>query len=264
MTLVLTKHHGLGNDFLVLLDFNDRYGDAAPELARSLCARRRGVGADGLIRVTGGGDDADVTMHLHNADGGRAEMSGNGIRCLAQAVVDAGAHGGYEMTVATDGGLRRLLVQYEHARGNRLVEVDMGHVRIDEIDDERALVDVGNPHLVRLDPDRTHDLVEQGRAHPELNVELIAVTGTGIELRVHERGAGVTESCGTGSCAAAAAARRWGLVGSEVVVHNPGGDLTVRLDDAHATLIGPTEFVARIEVPESRFPGLVTRRGGGR
>ena len=81
----LTKHHGLGNDFLVLLDLEGTQ-PVTPELAVALCDRRTGVGADGLIRVTAGQGEADVAMLLLNADGSEAEMSGNGIRCLAQAV----------------------------------------------------------------------------------------------------------------------------------------------------------------------------------
>src|SRR3546814_12653698 len=88
----LTKHHGLGNDFLVLLDL-DGIRPVSPQDAVALCDRRRGIGADGLMRVTAGtdgADGADVTMRLLNADGSVAEMSGNGLRCLAQAVVQAG------------------------------------------------------------------------------------------------------------------------------------------------------------------------------
>src|SRR5437016_8463666 len=90
--LRLTKHHGQGNDFLVLLDPDGRQPLDATT-ARFLCDRRRGVGADGVIRATlvGPGDDgAALDMELRNADGGIAEMSGNGVRCLAQAAVDAG------------------------------------------------------------------------------------------------------------------------------------------------------------------------------
>ena len=85
----LTKHHALGNDFLVLLDL-DGIRPVASEQAAALCDRRTGVGADGLMRVTAGTDGADVTMLLLNADGSEAEISGNGIRCLAQAVFQAG------------------------------------------------------------------------------------------------------------------------------------------------------------------------------
>ena len=85
----LTKHHGLGNDFLVLLDLDDSH-PVSPEMAVALCDRRTGLGADGLLRATPGTRGADVTMELFNADGSVAEMSGNGVRCLAQAVFQSG------------------------------------------------------------------------------------------------------------------------------------------------------------------------------
>src|SRR3546814_14956418 len=108
----LTKHHGLGNDFLVLLDL-DGIRPVSPQDAVALCDRRRGIGADGLMRVTAGtdgADGADVTMRLLNADGSVAEMSGNGIRCLAQAVFQAGLATPPVLRVATDAGLRTVTV----------------------------------------------------------------------------------------------------------------------------------------------------------
>ena len=85
-TLRLTKHHGAGNDFLVLIDMADAT-PLTPAVVRALCDRRFGVGADGVIRVLDGRGRADLAMELTNADGGGAEMSGNGVRCLAQAAV---------------------------------------------------------------------------------------------------------------------------------------------------------------------------------
>ena len=84
-----TKHEGAGNDFLVVLDPDDRIRFSVAQV-RLLADRRRGIGADGIIRVGPGRAGCDLSMELHNADGGEAEMSGNGIRCLAQAAVDAG------------------------------------------------------------------------------------------------------------------------------------------------------------------------------
>jgi len=124
-TLNLTKHHGLGNDFLVLLDLDDRTPVDA-ELARALCDRRRGIGADGIIRVTAGTAGTDVTMQLRNADGGEAELSGNGLRCLAQAVVGAGVAAGPEVRVGTRAGVRRVVVLGEEAPGLVTVSVEMG------------------------------------------------------------------------------------------------------------------------------------------
>jgi diaminopimelate epimerase len=247
--LTLTKHHGLGNDFLVLLD---SAGDTrlTAELARALCDRHTGVGADGVIRATVGRNDADVMMELRNADGGDAEMSGNGVRCLAQAVVDAHWHPAGDMQVWTGGGLRRVTVEPETAPGLRQVRVDMGPAKVED-HPSGTMVDMGNPHLVILDLDCSCDLETLGRQYPDRNVELIAVRGGGteVDLRVWERGVGPTLACGTGSCAAVAAAQQWGLVGARAVVHNPGGDVVVESDGETMFLTGPTQFVARIEVP---------------
>ena len=258
----LTKHHGLGNDFLVLLDPN---GDTPVDVAtvRAACDRHRGVGADGFIRVTRGGDGSDVSMELHNADGGRAEMSGNGIGCLAQAVALAGWVTGGRLTVATDAGRRTVEVQPGSRPRTHLTRTAMGPVRVglDEpewLDDDiiRAVhVDVGNPHLVlhAPDPDTKYDLAERGRHINEVvpggvNVEVITVGPNDGELTmsVYERGVGLTQACGTGACAAAAAAHAWDLVGEQVRVLMPGGPTVVELGP-DVRLTTPTVFVATVE-----------------
>ncbi|HEV7886957.1 MAG TPA: diaminopimelate epimerase [Acidimicrobiales bacterium] len=244
--LTFTKHHGLGNDFLVLLDADDRTPLTA-ELARALCDRHTGVGADGLIRAVKGGPDADAVFELRNADGSPAEMSGNGMRCMAQALVDAGWWSERELRVWTDGGVRRVRVKPESAPGLRQVTVDMGPAKVED-HPSGTLVDMGNPHLVILDQDQSCDLEALGRQHADRNVELIAVHDGEVDLRVWERGVGATLACGTGSCAAVAAAQRWGLVGPRVVVHNPGGDVVVEAAGESMLLSGPTQFVARVEV----------------
>ena len=261
--LTLTKHHGLGNDFLVLLDLAERHRvDAA--LAAAVCDRHRGVGADGIIRVTPGTGKADVTMQLRNADGTLAEMSGNGIRCLAQAVAMAGAApAGSELKVATAAGLRTVRLRRQDDRGCALVSVDMGPARLVEqasacnVSNARQAVDLGNPHLVLLGPDPA--TVAVGVLGPELdgaasegtNVEFVAL-GPGrdaLTMRVWERGVGETLACGTGACAAAAAARAWGLTGPRVVVHQPGGDAEVDLRGDTVVLTGPTQYVCTVSWP---------------
>ena len=253
--LTLTKHHGLGNDFLVLLDGHPAASplDVAA-LARAACDRRRGIGADGLIVASPAGDDpeADVVMELRNADGGRAEMSGNGIRCLAQAVLDAGLAAGPELRVRTDAGVRHLSVAPEMRPGLRQVTVDMGPATVTVGEPGRASVDMGNPHLVLMVRDLADvDLDELGRRHPDVNVEVVAPgpQADSLDMLVHERGVGVTEACGTGSCAAAAAARVWGLVGDRVLVQNPGGPVTVDLKADTVLLTGPAQYVGRVELP---------------
>src|SRR5207248_6500566 len=124
MPLTLTKHHGLGNDFLVLLDMDGtRPIDGAT--ARALCDRHRGVGADGLIRVTKGTAGADLTFELRNADGSPAEMSGNGMRCLAQAATGARLVPD-DFTVATPAGIRRVRVRPSESPKLQWSSVDMG------------------------------------------------------------------------------------------------------------------------------------------
>lgn len=268
----LTKHHGLGNDFLVLLD---RAGTHVVdiELVLRLCHRHHGIGADGLIRVTPGADEAtDAVMELYNADGSRAEMSGNGIRCLAQALllegwVDAKPDGTAEVAVRTDAGPRLVTVREAVDAVTHLASVDMGPVRHDgdasiwaDADCVRAAwADMGNPHLVvqveqavGLD---TFNLVSLGErvnlATPHgANVHLLH-TGPGdgtITIRTYERGVGLTQACGTGACAAAAVAHTWGLTGEAVDVHMPGGAAQVRLGPT-IELIGPAVMIAAIDYP---------------
>jgi diaminopimelate epimerase len=270
-TLRLTKHHGQGNDFLVLLDPGDRCR-LEPTTVRFLCDRRRGVGADGLIRVTAtdpAGDGAVLSMELRNADGGTAEMSGNGIRCLAQAAVDEGLASPPTFMVRTLAGPRAVTVRPGPDAGTAQVTVDMGppelgpeerHPSIETMLPDRGwrarTVCVGNPHLVLLGTDLDGVDVEgagsalQDRYTGGINLELVS-PGPGpdeLVLRVWERGVGETLACGTGSCAAAAAARAWGVVGERVRVHNPGGVLEVGLNGTGVMLGGLVHRVCSVEV----------------
>jgi len=268
-----TKHEGAGNDFLVVLDPDDAIALSVAQV-RLLADRHRGVGADGVIRVGPGRDGCDLSMELRNADGGAAEMSGNGIRCLAQAAVEAGLVRPPRFTVATAGGHRTVEYTPGSAPGWATARVDMGPARLgpdqaQEFDDRRArTVDVGNPHLVLLGPDTAGvDVAElgpklQAAFEGGINVEWITLVhdaeGPLLDFRVFERGAGETLACGTGSVAAAAAARSWGVVGSAPVrVRNPGGILEVSLgSDEGATtyLSGPVRKVADVDI----HPGMLS------
>ncbi|WP_195210584.1 diaminopimelate epimerase [Actinomarinicola tropica] len=268
----ISKLHGLRNDFLVLLDeHQDGPLDVGPELARRLCDRRSGLGADGLIHGTrpDAGSDADVVMHLFNADGSRAEVSGNGIRCLAQAVARSrGAEG--RVVVVADSGRRETVVRPGTSPSDVVVEVDLGPVGpgpglaapLPLAVKESGTADLGNPHVVAwldLSPGdlRQVDLAQIGPAvessYPEgINLELI-VPGPDpdvLVLRVWERGVGITEACGSGACAAAALAHGWGLVGPKVRVEMPGGAVDVELVEGRAVLHGPSVLVAEIELRE--------------
>jgi diaminopimelate epimerase len=258
----LTKHHGVGNDFLVFLDLDDDHPVDASHVV-ALCDRRTGIGADGFIRVTAGGPGADVTMHLSNADGSSAEMSGNGIRCLAQAVLDARVVPGPAMRVLTGGGLRTVTLVEQTSARSQLISVDMGPAQVGDDEPEwveggilrAARVDLGNPHLVLHGVPEAPDVAELGPRINEvvpggINVELLQFGGDDgvIEMTVYERGVGVTHACGTGAGAAAAAAHRWELAPERSTVRMPGGDVEVVVGDT-LTLTGPTTSIAALEAP---------------
>jgi diaminopimelate epimerase len=262
-TVTLTKHHGLGNDFLVV--FDPPSGDL-PGLARRLCDRRRGIGADGLLVAT----DAEgyaARMVLYNADGSRAEMSGNGIRCFAQAVARRTGRLDDQL-VLTDAGDR--LVRLAATDDDETIEasVDMGAVEPIDVpadwetlgchpDRPVAHLSLGNPHsVVGVDEVGVVDLAALGAKVPHVNLEIVepGEHQHEIRMRVHERGAGITEACGTGACASAYAAVSWGLVtprDGKLTVHMDGGSATVELDaPAHGrvTLTGPATYVGTIEI----------------
>jgi diaminopimelate epimerase len=267
-TIHLTKHHALGNDFLVLLDVPDgaASGPDRAALARRLCDRRRGLGADGLL-IAERADGYTARMTLFNADGSRAEMSGNGIRCLAQALAaDRGSLD--DQLILTDAGDRSITMSSTDDAHTISARVEMGDVTaLGEPAGWHTLgchpdrpvmhVSLGNPHsVVGVDEVAVVDLLELGGKVPQVNLEIVepGPETTGITMRVHERGAGITEACGTGACAAAFAARSWGLVAggsSEVIVHMDGGTAVVGFDDTapgRVSLTGPATFVASIEV----------------
>lgn len=261
--LILTKHHGLGNDFLVV--FHPCLPDPAA-LARRLCDRRRGIGADGLL-IGESEPGYAARMVLYNADGSRAEMSGNGIRCFAQAL--ATRRGDLEpQRILTDAGERIVTIAPTDDDAVILASVAMGAVEtLPEPDGWSALgchpdrpvahLSLGNPHgVVGVDDVSVVDLLELGSKVPHINLEIVepGERPHEIRMRVHERGAGITEACGTGACAAAHAAAGWGLatpVDRKLVVHMDGGSATVELnapEPGHVTLTGPATYVATIEI----------------
>lgn len=260
----LTKHHGLGNDFLVALV--DEVPPDAPALAVAWCNRTRGVGADGLIFGTPADTrDADLRMTLFNSDGSRAEISGNGIRCLAQAALSRA--GGSQLRIVTDGGVR-MLGLIESAGSRAQISVEMGAVGAGpELPEpgvlarpgfsilRAATADVGNPHVVlevdvleSVDPALDGPAIEDLWKPDGINVHFLTHTGDNRIRLVHwERGAGATEACGSGATVSATVAHGWGLVGTDVSVEMPGGDARVQVGD-EAVLIGPAVHIADIEV----------------
>lgn len=266
MLATLSKHHGLGNDFLV---YDLAQGDPGlpwTEWAVRLCARTTGVGADGLL-VMEIRDAENLSMRLFNADGTVAEMSGNGIRCLVQAAHrELRAGPGARYRIDTDGGPRYATVVADWNGPMISVSVDMGVIsEVPEPSGWAALecdpirpvshVSLGNPHsVVGVEDVAFVDLERLGSLVPHVNLEIIEPgPGTNaVTMRVHERGVGITRACGTGACAAADAALMWGLVprsADEVLVHMDGGVASVRIgSDRSALLTGPAVLIGDVTV----------------
>jgi diaminopimelate epimerase len=259
-TIEFAKGHGTRNDFVLFVD-RDGLIDLSAQQVAALCDRRSGIGADGILRAVPAAKQpgyaesgAQWFMDYRNADGSIAEMCGNGLRVFLryldqEGLIDASG----PVTVATRAGLRtgtflsdgRIAVTMGQVRRGGQVQVQLGAQRW-----AATSVNVGNPHaVVVLDQAQVAALDlsvapvwEPASAFPDgVNVEFIAIVAPGeVLMRVHERGVGETESCGTGVVAAAAVA----APGSTCSVRVPGGQLSVDTSGAEAVLVGPAEIVA--------------------
>ncbi len=263
--LQLAKLHATGNDFLVRVALEPDAPALAADTVRFLCDRHRGIGADGCITIGPGAGDADCTMTLRNADGSPAEMSGNGIRCLAWVAARHGLGREHRLEVDTAAG-RRTVTLVRGSDGEVIAaDVDMGAVAIEQsdvtitvhgVDYTGDIANIGNPHFVTFvdDPETARvvshgAIIERNAVFPNgTNVEFVRVDApNALTMRVWERGAGETLSCGTGACAAAFVAHRRGLVDSQVQMHVPGGVLDIVIADT-LRLGGPVVHVFDVDI----------------
>jgi diaminopimelate epimerase len=230
--VAVTKMHGTLNDFVILDQRSSSIHDL-PAFARRVCDRRGGIGADGLL-VLEASDAAHARMRILNPDGSEAEMCGNGMRCAVRYLWERGE--GDRFTIQTLSG--PIHADVMQTGDPFLVRVDVGVPRFDD----PSVVWVGNPHAVIFTPDVDRfDVRAAGEERPDVNVHAAQVVDEHtMRVRHHERGAGLTRSCGTGSVACAAAAMRRGLVRSPVQILVPGGTLRVEWDGSgDAFLTGP-------------------------
>jgi diaminopimelate epimerase len=273
------KMHGTGNDFVLVDDRQPRSLDW-PELSKRVCDRHFGVGADGVLLVRGS-TRADFRMVMYNPDGSEAEMCGNGIRCFAKYLFDAGELKSTTVTIETGAGIKPLELIVEAGTARRVV-VNMGAPSFDprgipvkvagpemrnyplEVAGRELLlngVSMGNPHAVHFSDEDIDDfpleaigpLVEHDPLFPRrVNFEIARIRSAGqIDVRVWERGAGITLACGTGACAVFAAARRQELVGERAVLTLPGGHLEMREGtNGQIYMTGPAALVFAGEWPE--------------
>jgi diaminopimelate epimerase len=266
---VLTKGHGTENDFVIVPDVDGELEISAEDVA-TLCDRRAGIGADGMLRVVRtskmpGYEDqaaeAEFFMDYRNADGSIAEMCGNGVRVFALYLVEHGHAEPGEFGVATRGGVKNVRL-VSTGKDSAEVTVDMGvpvfpqsrgAITVDVLGTPKPAVDVdmGNPHAVVFvdSVDDAGDLFGHPRVSPEgvytqgVNVEFVEDKAPRhLAMRVYERGVGETRSCGTGACAAmiAAARRDDAPAGTEYTVDVPGGRLRfVERADGRLEMTGP-------------------------
>jgi diaminopimelate epimerase len=260
MKIPFTKAHGARNDFLLT------WRDQAPaqfdlaEVARAICDRHTGAGADGWVLVSTGNGGVNGAIELWNSDGSRSAISGNGTRCAAAFLIEAG-RAGQNPRIATGAGVKELRLLDRRGRVFSL-EMNMGRAVVEELHavldagGEHALdatiLNVGNPQCVLFVEDFDFDWRALGAAierHPRFpgrtNVSFVRVAGGHtLEVRFFERGAGETMSSGTGSTGAAAAALARGLAKSPVRVLTPAGPLDLRWEGEEILLAGPAEIVA--------------------
>jgi diaminopimelate epimerase len=263
----LVKAHAFGNDFLLLCEADVPPAADRPALARELCERHRGIGADGLIVYSEGSAFAPAAsdrsfaarMDLLNADGSYSEVSGNGLRCLAAWLVTSRGIGpGGALDIQTDAGTKNLEVL---ARDGRRVtfRAAMGHpeqiqrrsLDVDGVSIDAITLRVGNPQCVvlgDLSVERLHAVAARLAVHPAFpegsNVELARVEAPDtVRILIWERGVGPTEASGTGACAAAVAAIAYGGAARDVRVIAPGGTQRVEWNDAGLFLTGWAEVL---------------------
>ncbi len=280
------KGHGTQNDFVLLPDLQAGL-DLAPAAVAALCDRRRGLGADGVLRVTTAGAALaagvldrlpdgvgahDWYMDYRNADGSVAQMCGNGVRVFAHYLRVSGLERRDEFVVGSPAGPRPVVV---HRADDVSADVTVEMGKVNRLGVGPAVVggrrftglgvDVGNPHLACVDPDLTdaelaaldvgapvefdHDQFPEG-----VNIEVVTAPRAdgAITMRVHERGVGETRSCGTGTVAAAAAAlAHRGEQTGTLLVRIPGGEVSVEVSDSTSFLRGPAVLVARGELADA-------------
>jgi carbamoyl-phosphate synthase large subunit len=270
--LKFAKMQTCGNDYIFIENFRGEI--TCPEsLCVTFCDRHYGIGADGIVLMERSAR-ADARMRMFNADGSEGAMAGNALRCMGKYLYDNGLVERDTMTIETDRGVKTVRVYTANGKVTSAC-VDMGYATLNlealglNIPAKEAVdypvtiggqpwsitcVDVGNPHCVvfcprvdGVDLENVGPLFEHADYFPErINTEFIRVVNPGtIKMRVWERGSGETMACGTGACAAVAAAVANGLCekGRDITVKAKGGDLVVNYTDGAVTLTGDAKLV---------------------
>lgn len=271
-----SKMQAAGNDFIVINNLENEFQYSFKLLAKYLCDRHFGVGADGVL-ILDKGCNADYKMRIFNQDGSEAEMCGNGIRCFAKFLYEKKIIRDTEFEIETLAGIKKIKLEVE---GNTVVfiEVDMGKPIFefskigiyyennarDTYTDNSSFegihieeytvypISMGNPHCVcfvdnvdEIDIQKAGKLIENYKYFPnKTNVEFVQIKNNStIKVRVWERGVGETLACGTGACSAAVISNLYKSIESEVIVELKGGNLKIKYDGENVIMQGSAEFV---------------------
>lgn len=265
--VTFTKMHGLGNDYICINSLENILAEnKLPQIARYMCNRNFGIGADGLILVQES-SVADIKMRIFNKDGSEAEMCGNGIRCFAKYIYDNKIIDKQSISIETKAGVKGVRLKVLNGEVYE-IEVDMGRPIFDDIknisvqnnyripisvnikvDDTRFIgnyVSMGNPHLVifvnnveNIDIEKYGPAIENMKCFPnKINVEFVQALGRNtLKIRTWERGVGETYACGTGSCASLCIAYYKGICSSYVKAILRGGELNLNYNKQNGHII---------------------------
>lgn len=265
--VTFTKMHGLGNDYICINSLENILAEnKLPQIARYMCNRNFGIGADGLILVQES-TIADIKMRIFNKDGSEAEMCGNGIRCFAKYIYDNKIIDKQSISIETKAGVKGVRLKVLNGEVYE-IEVDMGRPIFDDIknisvqnnyripisvnikvDDTRFIgnyVSMGNPHLVifvnnveNIDIEKYGPAIENMKCFPnKINVEFVQALGRNtLKIRTWERGVGETYACGTGSCASFCIAYYKGICSSYVKAILRGGELNLNYNKQNGHII---------------------------
>lgn len=280
MDIDFVKMEGLGNDFVIMDDRDGKIQQQEdyPALAKRLCSRHFGIGADGIILILDS-ISHDIKFRIYNSDGSQAQMCGNGIRCFAKFLYENKMVSQKIIRVDTKAGTVIPEIITDDKDQVQSIRVDMGEPILScrdipfESPNDRAVeeilavgdetytitaVSMGNPHAVifvddveKVDVEKTGRLIENHERFPEkTNVEFIEVMNGELKMKVWERGTGVTLACGTGACASFVAANITGRVPGKAIVHLDGGDLELYWDKDtnHIFKTGPATLVFKGKV----------------
>ena len=261
MNIFFTKMHGLGNDFIVIDNFNGRI-KMSKEDVTLLCDRHKGIGADGLILVESSEKSADCFMNYYNSDGSIAEMCGNGIRCVAKFLKNEYLKDKNILEIETRAGIKKITCEADGTFSVFMGKPVFSHndfpedkINLEGL--ELDFVSMGNPHAVAFvddlgsfDLEKIGPLVENNIQFPnKINLELVEKKSNNkFKSVVWERGCGVTLACGTGACAVYAIVQKQKDAEKEITIELPGGELFMREENGEIVMRGEAKSVFSGEI----------------